>query len=407
MNAGAAVLALKRGRLILYLGPSFVAAVAYIDPGNVATNLVAGADFRFLLLPAVAGASLLGMLVQALSAKVGIATGRDLAEVCAGVTAHPVRIALWLSAEVAAMATDVAELVGAAIALNLLFQVPLPVAAGISAVASLAILELRRRGYRGLELVLAFAIVVIAALCAAEVWFVRAGPTTVHSVAAAAPATSPVFLVGAIVGATIMPHAIFLESALTARRLKLNSDGERRYAYRQTLIDVVLALGMAGLVNCALLVAAALALHGLGPDASTIQGAFATLWDEHGAQVAVIFGVMLLLSGLCSASVGTLAGDVVMRGLLKRRVPMYARRVITMCPAIAVLLIGLPVTSVLVITQVVLSLALPLALVPLIGVTASRQIMGTLANRRRTTVFASMASAAVIAVDLALIVAVV
>jgi len=313
------VTALKRGRLIVFLGPSFVAAVAYIDPGNVATNLVAGADYRYLLLPAVALASLLGMLVQALSAKVGIATGRDLAELCADHSTPLVRVSLWLSAEIAAMATDVAELVGAAIALNLLFDVPLPLAALAAGAASLAILELRRRGYRGLEVVLTVAVILIAALCAAEVWFVRGGPGSAH-VSSVPPAASPLLLVGAIVGATIMPHAIFLESALTARRVPAHTDPERRFAYRQTLVDVALALGVAGLVNCALLVAAALALHGLGPQASTIQGAFAALSNNHGVQVALIFAVMLLVSGLSSASVGTLAGDVVMRGLDRKNV---------------------------------------------------------------------------------------
>jgi len=389
-----------RGALAI-LGPAFVACVAYVDPGNFATNIAGGAKYGYLLLWVLLAANLMAMLIQNLSAKIGIATGRNLAELCREHFPRPVTWGLWVQAELIAMATDLAEFVGAAIALNLLFGVPLFHAGLITAVIAFGILALQSRGYRRFELVIAGMLGVI--LLGFLYDTLRIGFDAGAAARGFVPGfagTDSVLLATGILGATVMPHVIYLHSALTQNRIAPRDDTERRALLRFQRLDVTLAMGVAGLVNMSMLIIAAALFHGAGlSDLDSIEDAHAQFGALVGSGAALAFALALLASGLASSSVGTYAGQVVMQGFIARTIPLALRRLVTMMPALVVLGVGLNPSRSLVISQVVLSFGIPFALVPLVILTRRRDIMGSLVNRRLTTVTASVVAAAIIALN--------
>jgi manganese transport protein len=391
---------LARGRLratLAMLGPAFVAAVAYVDPGNFATNLQGGAQYGYLLLWAVLAANLMAMLIQYLSAKLGIATDRDLPELCHERYPRTVSGGLWLQAEVMAMSTDVAEFLGAALGLNLLFGVPLLPAGLITGVIAFAILELQTHGYRRFELAIAALLGIIFAGFLYET--LRIGPSAHESLRGLLPAlhgTGSLYLAVGIVGATVMPHVIYLHSALTNGRTPCRDDRERGRVLRFERLDVIVALGLAGIVNMAMLALFAKLLHTPAlSGVSTIQGAHAQLAHLVGGAAALAFALALLASGASSSSVGTYAGQVVMAGFIRVRIPLLLRRAVTMLPALVILALGVSPTSALVLSQVVLSFGIPFALIPLVLLTSSRAVMGAQVNRA-ATIAAGFAVAAAI-----------
>ena len=397
----------SRGRTrgaVALLGPAFVAAVAYVDPGNFATNFGAGAEFGYALAWTVAVANLMAMLVQYLSAKTGVATGRDLPELCREHLGAHVSLGLWVQAELIAMATDLAEFVGAALGLNLLFHVPLFPAGLITAVVAFGILGLEQRGYRHFELAIVGLLGLVLLGFAYDL--AGAGASAGGIAAGLVPrlGSDRLLLVSGIIGATVMPHVIYLHSALTKSRVSCGDDAERRELLRFQRLDVIVALGAAGLVNLAMLFVAASVFHRTGgSQVDSIQAAHAGLVRLVGGGAALAFAVALLASGLSSSSVGTYAGQVVMQGFVHRRIPLFARRALTMLPALIVLGLGLPATDSLVISQVVLSFGIPFALVPLVLLTRRADIMGPLANRPLTTAAAGGIAAMIIALNVYLL----
>jgi manganese transport protein len=398
----------SRGRLrgmVALLGPAFVASVAYIDPGNFATNFSAGAEFGYTLAWVVVAANLIAMLVQYLSAKVGVATGRDLPELCRALLPRAVSRGLWVQAELIAMATDLAEFVGAALGLNLLFHVPLRAAGPLTAVVAFAILGLEQRGYRRFELAVCGLLGIVFLGFAYDLTAVHVAPSALASglVPGFSGAGAPLLIAG-IIGATVMPHVVYLHSALTKSRVNCQDDDERRELLRFQRLDVLIALGAAGLINLAMLVVAAwMATQPGGPQQGSIVAAHAGLGQLVGGGAALAFAAALLASGLSSSSVGTYAGQVVMQGFIDRRIPLFLRRAVTMLPALLVLELGLPTTGSLVISQVVLSFGIPFALVPLVLLTRRRDVMGPLVNRRATTVSAGLVTALIVLLNVYLL----
>jgi manganese transport protein len=384
---------LAKGRFratLAMLGPAFVASIAYVDPGNFATNVQGGARYGYLLLWVVLSANLIAMLIQYLSAKLGIVTDRNLPELVRERFPRGVSWGMWIQAEVMAMSTDIAEFLGAALGLNLLFGVPLLPAGLITGVIAFAILELQTRGFRRFELAITALLGIIFAGFLYET--LRIGPSAHASLRGLIPGlngTSSLYLAVGIVGATVMPHVIYLHSALTNGRMPCRNDRERGRVLRFERLDVIIALGLAGIINIAMLAVAAKLFHtpalsGL----STIPQAHAQFGHLVGGAAALAFAVALLASGASSSSVGTYAGQVVMAGFINVRVPLMLRRAITMIPAIAVLAVGMNPTNALVLSQVVLSFGIPLALVPLVMLTGRRDVMGVHVNRRVTTLAA-------------------
>lgn len=396
----------SRGRLrysISLFGAAFVAAVAYVDPGNFATNVAAGAEFGYMLLWTVLAANLMAMLIQFLSAKMGIATGKNLPQLCRENFPRPVTLGLWVQAEIIAMATDLAEIVGAAIALNLLFGTPLFVGGLIGSAIAFILLALRNRGYRRFETAIIGLLGIILAGFLYEAF--KIGPDASGVVAGFVPelqGTDSLLLAVGIIGATVMPHVIYLHSALTQDRIQPQNDEERHSLIDFQKIDVGLAMGIAGFINMSMLAIAAAVMGGTGID--TIEGAYHGLKDLVSPTAALAFGLALLASGIAASSVGTFAGQVVMQGFINRTIPLFLRRAITMAPALIILAIGLDPTRSLVISQVVLSFGIPFALVPLIMLTARREVMGKgFENRRLTTIIASIFAAIIIALNLFLL----
>ena len=400
-----------RSRLLL-LGPAFVAAVAYIDPGNFATNFAAGGIAGYALVWVVVAANVVAVLVQSLSAKLGLATGRDLAELCRDRYPAGVVRLLWAQAELVVMATDVAEVIGGAIALQILFGMPLLLGGLVTGAVAFALLGLQLAGYRRFELVVAglLAVVVVGIGYVALGARIDAVPLAQGFVPRWPHGAVGVVATG-ILGATVMPHVIYLHSALVAQRpgrpaadAREGGTAARRHALRFQRIDIGLALGVAGLVNLAMLVAAAALLGGssVEADLTSVAGG---LNAAVGGAAATAFAVALLASGFASSGVGTFAGQVVMQGFLRRTVPVRVRRSVTLLPALVVLVLGVDPTRALVVSQVVLSFGIPFALVPLVHLTARRELMGTLVNRRLTTMTAAGVGAAIIAVNGGLVVA--
>ena len=387
------------------LGPAFVAAVAYIDPGNFATNFSAGARFGYALAWVIVVANLMAMLVQYLSAKTGVATGRDLPELCREYLPRAVSRGLWVQAELIAMATDVAEFVGAALGLNLLFGVQLLPAGLITAVVAFGILALQQRGYRRFELAIAGLLGIVFLGFAYDLAGVGASASGIAAGLVPGLGSDQLLLISGIIGATVMPHVIYLHSALTKSRVTCEDDDERRELLRFQRLDVIVALGAAGLINLAMLFTAASVFHHTGGSPiDSIQAAHAGLARLVGGGAALSFAVALLASGLSSSSVGTYAGQVVMQGFIRRRIPLFARRGLTMLPALLVLGLGLPAVSSLVISQVVLSFGIPFALVPLVLLTRRADVMGALVNRRLTTVAAGGIACLIIVLNVFLLV---
>lgn len=391
-----------------FLGPAFIAAVAYVDPGNFATNMAGGAKFGYLLLWVVLSANLMAMLVQAMSAKLGIATGRNLPEVCRERFPRSVSFVLWIQAELIAMATDLAEFIGAAIALNLLFGLPLFPAALLTSVAAFVILALQSRGFRRLEAVITAFILVIVAAFALQVVLAEPDPAeVVQGFVPGFEGTESVLLAVGILGATVMPHVIYLHSALTQHRIVGASEEEKRRIFHFELVDVLIALGIAGVINMSMLVTAAAVFHtqGLTEVGDDLADVYEGLGDELGLAASILFGVALLASGLSSSSVGTMAGQVVMQGFIDRQIPLFLRRAITMLPALVIIAIGVDPSRSLVISQVVLSFGIPFALVPLLLFCANRELMGGLVNRRSTTVAAVAVATLIVSLNVFLLAA--
>jgi manganese transport protein len=394
-----------RGTLAL-LGPAFVACIAYVDPGNFATNIAGGAKYGYLLLWVLLSANLMAMLIQNLSAKIGLATGRNLPELCREHFPRQVTWGLWVQAELIAMATDLAEFVGAAIALNLLFGVPLFHAGIITAIVAFGILALQAKGYRRFELVIAglLGVIILGFLYDTLRIGFDAGAAAQGFIPGFA-GTDSVLLATGILGATVMPHVIYLHSALTQNRIRAHDDAERRRLLRFQRIDVGVAMTIAGVVNMSMLVIAASLFHSNGlSDLDSIEDAHTQFANLAGNGAALAFALALLASGLASSSVGTYAGQVVMQGFIARTIPLALRRLVTMAPALLVLAIGVNPSRALVISQVVLSFGIPFALVPLVLLTRRKDIMGALVNRRLTTVVASIVAALIIALNAFLLV---
>jgi manganese transport protein len=368
-----------------FLGPAFIASVAYVDPGNFATDVAGGAKYGYLLLWAVLAANLMAMLVQTLSAKLGIATGRNLAEVCRDNFSRRVSFGLWVQAEVIAMATDLAEVLGAALGLSLLFGIPLGWGAVIAVAAAFTILTLQAFGFRQLEAVIAVFVGVIVVAFAFELLAVTPDPAKMADDLFSPSFDGEALLIAVgIIGATVMPHVIYLHSALTQSRVRGKTERELKRIQRFERIDVLLAMSIAGLVNLSMLSIFAARFFGTG--AESIEDAFHGLHADPGRWAAVLLGVALLASGLSSSSVGTLAGQIVMQGFIRRQIPLFARRAITAAPALIVAFFGVAPTRALVLSQVVLSFGIPFALIPLVLFTSSRRVMGGLVNNRLTTV---------------------
>ena len=393
-------------RIWPFLGPAFVAAVAYIDPGNFATNIAGGAKFGYLLLWVVLAANLIAMLVQTQSAKLGIATGRNLAELCRETFSRRVSIGLWLQAEVVAMATDIAEVVGAALGLNLLFGIPLFPAGLIAGAGAFAILALQQMGFRRLEAGITALVGVVVASFVIELFHAKpdAGEVAKHLVLPGFSGTESILLATGIIGATVMPHVVYLHSALTQRRIVGRDDGEKKRILGFEKVDVVIALSLAGLVNLSMMIVAAALFHAGGlTGIDSIEGAFEGLETLVSGNAATIFGVALLASGFASSSVGTMAGQVVMQGFIRRSIPLFLRRSLTLAPALVVLAVGFNPTDALVLSQVVLSFGIPFALVPLLMLARRRDIMGALANPGWLTALAGVLAALIIALNVFLI----
>jgi manganese transport protein len=394
----------KRGfsRLLPFLGPAFIASVAYMDPGNFATNIQGGAEFGYLLLWVIVASNLMAMLIQALSAKLGIATGKNLAELCRSQFPRPVVISMWVLMEIVAMATDLAEFLGAAIGFNLLLGTPLWVAGILTAIATFLILGLERYGFRPLEAVIISMIGVISISYLVELVLVKPdyGAVFYHAFVPQFSSRESILLAAGILGATVMPHAIFLHSALTQGRIKVKEESQLRRLFRFEIFDILIAMGMASLINAAMLIMAAATFYKAGlTSVVTLQQAHLTLEPLLGKAASLFFGLSLLASGLSSSSVGTMAGQVIMQGFLEREIPAWIRRMATMVPSLIVIFIGLDPTRTLVISQVFLSFGLPFAIIPLILFTRRRDLMGILTNSRLTNILMGICAAIVLVLN--------
>ncbi|MCE5252467.1 Nramp family divalent metal transporter [bacterium] len=380
----------KRGfaRLLPFLGPAFIASIAYVDPGNFATNIEGGAKFGYTLLWVVVASNLMAMLIQVTSAKVGIATGHNLAELCRLHFPRWVVWGMWVLMELVAIATDLAEFVGAALGFYLLFGMPLWVAGLVTAAVTFAILGLQNRGFRPLEAVITAMLGVIALCYVVETVLDKPDWSKVvyHAFTPHFNGAESVLLATGILGATVMPHVIFLHSSLTQGRIRVTNPVHRRRLFNFEVADVTIAMGVAGFVNAAMLMMAAATFHHAGlSSVATIEDAHITLEPLLGSAAKSIFAISLLVAGLSSTTVGTMAGQVIMQGFLERHIPIWLRRLITVFPSLAVIMAGLDPTRTLVISQVVLSFGLPFAVIPLIMFTRRGDLMGDLKNRAITT----------------------
>src|SRR5271154_2152529 len=390
---------------LAFAGPAVIVSIAYMDPGNFATNIQAGAKYGYGLLWVVLLANLIAMLFQALSAKLGIVTGRNLAEMCREQFPTPVVWGMWVVSEIAAMATDLAEFLGGAIGLALLFQMPLIAGMGVTAVITYGILMLEGYGFRPLELIIG-AIVGVICLCYLLEMFIAPVDWTsaaYHLVTPQIADAEALLLAVGIIGATVMPHAIYLHSGLTQARVPVRNDAERRKVLRFSNREVVIALAVAGLVNMAMVMMASSAFHAGHPEVAQIETAYYTLTPLLGGAAAGVFLLSLIASGVSASTVGTMAGQMIMQGFTGFRIPVWLRRLVTMVPAFAVVALGANTTNALVISQVVLSIVLPLPMITLIIFTSRADIMGSFANSKLTRVAAVIATAVVLGLNVVLI----
>ncbi len=397
----------RRGVLAarLFAGPAVIASIAYMDPGNFATNIQGGAKFGYTLLWVVLTANLIAMLFQGLSAKLGIVTGTNLAEMCRQQFSPAVVAAMWVVSEVAAMATDLAEFLGGAIGLALLFHLPLIVGMAITAVVTYGILMFERGGFRPMELIIAALVAIIGGCYLIEMFIapVDWSAAAFHTFVPQMPDGEALMISVGIIGATVMPHAVYLHSGLTQARVPVTSAGERHRLLLFSNIEVVVALAIAGLVNMAMVMMAASAFHAGHSEVAEIETAYHTLTPLLGGGAAAVFLVSLIASGTSSSVVGTMAGQMIMQGFVGFRIPIWARRLVTMIPAFIVVGLGVNATEALIVSQVVLSIALPVPMIALVLFTARGDIMGEFTNRRPTNVAAVAGAAVVLCLNLVLI----
>ncbi len=390
---------------LLFAGPAVIASIAYMDPGNFATNIQAGAGFGYLLLWVVLVANLIAMLFQALSAKLGIVTGCNLAEMCREQFPRPMVLAMWAASEVAAMATDLAEFLGGAIGLALLLHMPLLAGMGVTAVVTYALLSVERRGFRPMEIIIG-ALVGTIGICYLIEMFVAPvnwGSVALHTVLPELPNAAALTIAVGIIGATVMPHAVYLHSGLTQNRVPPRNDTERRKLLGFSNREVVVALTIAGLVNMAMVIMASAAFHAGHPEVAEIETAYHSLTPLLGVGAAAVFLVSLIASGVSSSVVGTMAGQMIMQGFVGFRIPIWLRRLLTMVPAFIVVGAGANATMALIISQVVLSLVLPVPMIALVIFTRRRDIMGHYANSRLTDVAAIAGTVIVLALNVVLV----
>ncbi len=393
--------------MLPFLGPAFIAAVAYVDPGNFATNMAGGSRFGYTLLWVVLTANLMAMLIQSMSAKLGIATGRSLPEVCRERFGRRAATLMWLQAEAVAMATDLAEFVGAALGLHLVFSLSMWVSAALTAIAAFIILAMQVGGFRRFEAVLTGLVAVVIVAFGLEV--LRSKPP-VADVARGLfvpqlAGSGSALLAVSIIGATVMPHVIYLHSSLTQNRIVGAHPDARRKIFRYEMVDIMIAMGIAGLINLAMLATAAAVFHsrglyGAGDDLSVV---YKGLNQFLGAHSGTVFGVALLASGIASSCVGTLSGQVVMQGFIHRQIPIFARRAITMIPALVVIAVGFSPSRTLVLSQAFLSFGIPFALIPLVIFTSNRELMGSLVNRRLTIAVAAVVTLVIVGLNIYLL----
>jgi manganese transport protein len=398
----------RRGlaRLWPFLGPAFVASIAYVDPGNFATNIAGGAKFGYLLLWVVLASNLMAILVQSLSAKLGIATGHNLGELCRLHFSRPVVWTMWIVMELVAMATDLAEFVGAALGFSLLFGMPLWIAGIPTILITFLILALQARGFRPLEAVISSLLGVIALCYVIETFLYKPDWSAIayHSFVPKFSGSDSVLLAAGILGATIMPHVIFLHSSLTQGRIRVSDPRQRRRLLTFEMADITIAMGVAGFVNGAMLVMAAATFHGIGlARVASLEDAYVTLQPLLGRAAGWIFAISLLASGLASTTVGTMSGQVIMQGFIERNIPIWVRRLVTILPSMIVIALGLDPTHTLVISQVVLSFGLPFALIPLVLFSQRRAVMGELVNRKLTSIGGWVVTGLVVALNLFLL----
>ncbi|WP_129141244.1 Nramp family divalent metal transporter [Modicisalibacter coralii] len=386
-----------------FLGPALIAAVAYIDPGNFATNIEAGSRYGYALLWVVLGANLMAMLIQSLSARLGLATGKNLPEVIRERYPRPVVWFYWVQAEIVAIATDLAEFLGAALAFNLLFGLSLMEGALLTGLITYLALLMHRQGFRLMEIVIGAMILAVATGFLLEMLLSRPDPQPLLAglLIPGFPDGYALYLAAGILGATVMPHVIYLHSALSQNRIRPTDDRERKRLMRYYRIDVIVGMAIAGLVNLSMLAMAAAVFHAQGrDDVATISDSYQLLAPMMGQETAsIIFGVALLLAGLSSSIVGTLSGQVIMQGFVRFTIPVWLRRLITMAPALAVIMLGISEQKALVASQVILSFGIPFALVPLLFFTANRRIMGNLVNTRIVTGIGGLICALIIALN--------
>jgi manganese transport protein len=392
--------------LLPFLGPAFIACVAYIDPGNYATNIQSGSEFGYKLLWVVVLANLMAMLIQNMSAKLGIATGKNLPEMCRAYCPSWLSYVMWGFSEVAAMATDIAEFLGATLALNLLFHIPMLFATLLTGVTTYLILTLERLGFRPLEKFIAAFVVVIAACYVVETIISKPQFSQIayHSVVPWLGNSDSVLLSVGVIGATVMPHAVYLHSSLTQNRVVPRNDAERRSIFRFNTWEVIIAMTLAGLINLSMMFMAASAFHGSGKtQVMDIPSAYHTLTPLLGAAAAAVFLVSLLASGISSSAVGTMAGQVIMQGFVGFSIPLWLRRVLTMIPTVIIVALGIDPTRTLVMSQVVLSLVLPMPIISLIYFTRRPDIMGVLVNKRIVTMTATFFAVVILALNVLLL----
>jgi manganese transport protein len=403
------LLAGQRGGLRAYLafaGPAVIASIAYMDPGNFATNIQAGAKYGYGLLWVVLVANVIAMLFQGLSAKLGIVTGCNLAEMCRDQFPRPIVWAMWIVSEIAAMATDLAEFLGGAIGLSLLFQMPLLAGMIVTAIVTYGVLMFEGLGFRPIEMIIGSMVSLIALCYLVEIFIAPVDwvSAAFHTVVPQIPDAEALLLSVGIIGATVMPHAVYLHSGLTQSRMPVREDTERRKVLRFSNQEVIIALAVAGLVNMAMVMMASGGFHAGHPDVAEIETAYHTLTPLLGAGAAGVFLLSLIASGISSSTVGTMAGQMIMQGFVGFRIPIWLRRVVTMVPAFVVVALGANATNALVISQVVLSIALPLPMISLLMFTRRADIMGQFANSRLTQIAALVGTAVVLVLNTFLIV---
>ncbi|MBI4724109.1 MAG: Nramp family divalent metal transporter [Rhodomicrobium sp.] len=398
----------RRGRVItgwLFTGPAVVASIAYIDPGNFATNIQAGAKYGYSLLWVVLAANLIAMLFQGLSAKLGIVTGRNLAELSRDRFPYPVAFLMWIVSEIAAMATDLAEFLGGAIAFSLLFGLPLLSGMAVTAIITYGILMFGGDRFRRIELFIGTFVAVIGVCYLIELFVapIDWGAAALGAVTPKIANNEALMIAVGIIGATVMPHAIYLHSALTQSRTLLLSDAERERVVRFSNREVVAALFVAGAINMSMVMMAAAAFNAGHPDVAEIETAYYTLTPLLGAGAAAAFLVSLLASGISSSVVGTMAGQTIMQGFFRRRIPIWLRRLVTMVPAFVVVWMGVGATKALVVSQVVLSLALPVPMIALLILSSDRRVMGRFAAGTVTRIVATGCALAVLSLNMVLL----